>query len=70
MEREFTIKQVQDILDWSYPTALKFAQRYGRMEENGHPVWYVPAQAVNDELRRREEEVAKSRRAFREMVAV
>jgi hypothetical protein len=45
---ELTIEQIKDVLGWSYPTALKFAQRHGRQDGGGK--WLVPYGIVADEV--------------------
>ncbi len=40
---ELTIKQMQYVLGWSYPTALGFAKRQGRYDGAR---WYIPYTVV------------------------
>ncbi len=40
---DLTIKQTQFILDWSYPTALNFANEHGIQVEGK---WYIPYTVV------------------------
>ena len=40
---ELTIKQMQYVLGWSYPTAFKFANKQGRYDGMR---WYIPYNVV------------------------
>ena len=40
---ELTITQLQKVMNWSYPTALKFATINGEMRDGK---WYVPADVI------------------------
>ena len=44
---KLTIKQVENILDWSYPTALAWAREHG---ENDGQRWMVPVESVIGEI--------------------
>ena len=46
-EKQLTIEQVEKIMGWSYPTALKFANRHGEMVGGK---WYVPILGVWKEI--------------------
>ena len=46
-EKQLTIEQVEKIMGWSYPTALKFANRHGEMVSGK---WQVPSGAVWNEI--------------------
>jgi len=48
---ELTISQTQEILGWSYPTALQFAKLNGRQEDSGK--WMIPFSAVAGEVQKR-----------------
>ena len=47
---ELTIEQIQNILGWSYPTALEFAKKNGEIRERK---WYVPFNDVAAEVQNR-----------------
>lgn len=53
---ELTITQLQRIMKWSYPTALKFATLNGVMREGK---WYVPREVLVSEVSQLEEEVTR-----------
>ena len=53
---ELTITQLQRIMKWSYPTALKFAALNGEMREGK---WYVPRDVLVNEVSQLEEEVTR-----------
>jgi hypothetical protein len=60
MEKELSVKQIQNILKWSYPTALNFAQENGHRVESEFwplPRWFVPFDVVAREVAKRENEV-------------
>lgn len=41
---ELTIKQIQLIMDWSYPTALNFAKQHGEIKEvEGQDKYFIPS---------------------------
>jgi hypothetical protein len=65
---ELTIKNIENILGWSYPTALAFAKLNGRQDEAGK--WFVPAEAVDSELKNRERLVNEQRRAYENTLAI
>ena len=48
---DLTISQTQDILDWSYPTALRFAKEHGQQIDSGK--WMIPFTAVAGEVQKR-----------------
>ena len=50
-EKRLSILQVQEVLRWSYPTALKWAKDNGeKVIEAGREKWYVPAHVVAIEV--------------------
>ena len=46
-EKQLTIEQVGKIMGWSYPTALKFANRHGEMVGGK---WRVPSCVVDEKV--------------------
>jgi len=46
-EKQLSIEQVEKIMGWSYPTALKFANRHGEMVAGK---WHVPSVSINEEV--------------------
>ena len=53
---ELTITQLQRIMNWSYPTALKFATLNGNMRDGR---WYIPREILVNEISQLEEEVTR-----------
>lgn len=53
---ELTIKQTQDVLGMSYPTALAYAQQNGRISLTERR-WVIPAHVVWDELQKRRADI-------------
>ena len=66
MAMELNIKQIQSTIGWSYPTAFRWAQKYGRMNEDGR--WVVPADRVESVIVSRESQVATARYNFNNIV--
>ena len=48
---KLTISQTQKILDWSYPTALRFAKEHGQQDDSGK--WFIPFNVVAGEVQKR-----------------
>jgi hypothetical protein len=48
--KTLTISEAQQVLGWSYPTALKFAKQHGQMI-NGRRKWVIPADEVSQVLK-------------------
>ena len=46
-EKQLTIEQVEKIMGWSYPTALKFANRHGEMVGGK---WRVPSDVIDKKV--------------------
>ena len=49
-EKQLTIEQVGKIMGWSYPTALKFANRHGEIVGRK---WQVPSSTIRKEIDKR-----------------
>ena len=60
-EKQLTIEQVEKIMGWSYPTALKFANRHGEMVGGK---WRVPSTAVENEVSKLSESARFTRARF------
>jgi len=59
-EKQLSIEQVEKIMGWSYPTALKFANRHGEMVAGK---WFIPSLQI-------EQEIAKHQRNVRRMETI
>lgn len=60
--KHLTIKQVEKVFGWSYPTALQYGQRFGRQDGDGQKAkWLVPLDVVEADLKMREDEVRSMR---------
>ena len=46
-EKQLSIEQVEKIMGWSYPTALKFANRHGEMVGGK---WQIPSGVINEKV--------------------
>jgi hypothetical protein len=60
MDEKLSIKQIQNIMKWSYPTALRFAQKNGEQVASElwpRPRWFVPREILVREISQLEEEV-------------
>ena len=55
---DLTISQTQDILDWSYPTALQFAKKHGQQDASGK--WFIPFATVAGEVQKRTVEAQRA----------
>ena len=55
------INQLQQILDLSYPTALKFAQENGERDDSGYGRWFVPVEVVADILNKEQANLNRRR---------
>jgi hypothetical protein len=60
-EQKLTIEQVEKIMQWSYPTALKFASIHG---EKGSKVWLIPSGVVWNRITQLEANVKNMRKEF------
>ena len=60
-EKQFTIEQVEIIMGWSYPTALKFANRHGEMSGGK---WHVPSNVVYNKIAEIDVEVVRMKKTF------
>ena len=52
-EKQLTIKQLREVLDCSYPTALRFATLHGELitvPETNQEMWFIPTRAVEDRI--------------------
>ena len=67
---ELTIAQIEKILKWSYPTALKFAKENGRQLDGLRGQWFVPAHIVEEELKARAKAVQEQRQLFYSCLAM
>ena len=58
-KQTLTIRQIQNVMDWSYPTALKFATESGTKNDNeyGPDMWLVPIEAIEQKINERESAV-------------
>ncbi len=47
-----TIKEIIYVMDWSYPTALRFAQSHGKLVSIGGlmPKWFTPAHKIQEAI--------------------
>ena len=57
---DLTIEEIEEILGVSYPTALRFAQKYGKVKSGGRK-WLVPAQAVADVIETEQQRINEKR---------
>ena len=60
-EKQLTIKQLREVLDCSYPTALRFATLHGELvlnAETNQEKWYVPASAIEERIQNLETEAS------------
>ena len=64
-EKHLTIEQVEIIMGWSYPTALRFASRFGEMRGRK---WHVPSNIVANEIAKRDVEVVQMKKHFSKIV--
>ena len=58
-EPTFTIKDLQEVFKWSYPTALKWARNFGRLDATrgrGTGSWVVEYDVVQFEVTCRQRE--------------
>jgi len=60
-EKQLSIEQVEKIMGWSYPTALKFANRHGEMVAGK---WQVPSLEIEREIASRENDVVRMKLNF------
>ena len=61
-EKQLTIEQVEIIMGWSYPTALKFASRFGEMHGGK---WHVPSNKVAGKIAELDISVVGMKKRFR-----
>ena len=65
-EKQLTIEQVEIIMGWSYPTALKFASRFGEMRGGK---WHVPSNLVGGKIAELDVSVTGMKRRFTQETA-
>ena len=61
---ELSIPQVQKILGWSWPTAYKYAQQYGRKVDGQ---WYLPYDFIASKV---QNELVKADRMHKRLVDI
>ena len=61
-EKQLTTEQVEIIMGWSYPTALKFASRFGEMSGGK---WHVPSNKVAGKIAELDVSVVGMKKRFR-----
>lgn len=58
--KQISIKQLQDILGISYPTALDFAKQHGEQNGDGERAqWFIPLTAVSPLVENEQKRVAQ-----------
>ena len=62
-EKQLSIRQVQHVMQWSYPTALKWVQKRGKIVDVGiaSGKWFVPVDALSLEVDKQEKEASETR---------
>jgi hypothetical protein len=61
-QAELTIEQLQDVLGWAYPKALRYAQEHGRRKmRDSRKKWLVPYELVEAQVNERVLDACRSR---------
>ena len=68
-DKELTIMDVQRIMRWSYPTALRFAKKHGEIKQvEGQDKYFIPSVEVYHLLDKKRFELSEMEQTFNSIV--